>query len=178
MNSIIKKTGIQIGLFLSIIQIAIILYLYFFGSFTDLKIGMLSIIMTILLGVVAIIINKKRLKNKISLRESFTGYFITILISIIASNIFYVSLFHTIANESKKEQIKKEFYVFSKKNMKEFTFSKEDYEKNIELQKDFDPFSINTSFQKSIKFLLLYSVFGILASVIFRNKSSFQEIEN
>lgn len=178
MNPIIKKTGTQIGLFLSVIQIAITLYLYFFGSFIDLKIGMLAIVMTLLLGVIAIIMTKKRLQNKISLREAFSGYFITVLISIIVSNVFYVSFFNTLADESKKEEIKKEFYDFSKKNMKEFSFSKEDYKKNIELQKDFNPFSVNTSFQKSIKFLLLYCVFGILISAIFRNKSSFQEIEN
>ena len=178
MNPIIKKTGIQVGLFLAIIQIAIILYLYFLGSFTDLKIGMLSIVMTLLIGITAIVITKKRLSNKISLREAFSGYFITILISMLISNVFYVSFFNTLAQESKKEQIKKEFYDFSIKNMHEFDFSKEDYKNNIQLQKDFDPFSINTSFQKSIRFLLLYCVFGILIAVIFRNKSSYQEIEN
>jgi hypothetical protein len=103
MNPIIKKTGTQIGLFLSVIQIAITLYLYFFGSFIDLKIGMLAIVMTLLLGVIAIIMTKKRLQNKISLREAFSGYFITVLISIIVSNVFYVSFFNTLADEYKKE---------------------------------------------------------------------------
>ena len=175
MNPIIKKLSLQIGLLLAFIQIAIILYMYYFGSFISMNTGLLIIALNILFGITSIIIIKKKLDNQISLRESFSGYFVTLLISMILSNVFYVAFFNIVADEVKKEKIIQEFYSFNLKNMDENSFSKEDYNKNKELLKNFNPFSISTTFQRNLRFLLLYSVFGILISVIFRNKTSFQE---
>jgi hypothetical protein len=178
MNPIIRKFGLQIGLIVSIIQIIITIYLYNFGSFVNMKFGFLIIILNILFGVTTIFIVKKKLNNNITLRESFSGYFITILVSMVLSTLFYVTFFNTFASSSKKESIKKELFDFQVQNMKDNNFSKKDIQKNIELSKNSNPFSLTTAFQSSIKFLILYSVLGILFSFIFKNKSSFQEIPN
>ena len=178
MNPIIRKFGLQIGLIVSIIQIIITIYLYNFGSFVNMKFGFLIIILNILFGVTTIFIVKKKLNNNITLRESFSGYFITILVSMVLSTLFYITFFNTFASSSKKESIKKELFDFQVQNMKDNNFSKKDIQKNIELSKNSNPFSLATAFQSSIKFLILYSVLGILFSFIFKNKSSFQEIPN
>lgn len=174
MNKIIKEFGIKVGLILSIIQILITLYLYNYGSFVDKKIGMFIILLNIFFGTLTIILARMKLK-KISLRESFTGYFITILISSIISALFYVSFFNTIASDIKKESIKKEFFNFQIESLKNSELPKEDINKNIELAKTFEPFTLSNSIQSAIKYLLIYSIIGIIISVIFRNKSSFQE---
>jgi hypothetical protein len=96
----------------------------------------------------------------------------------ILSTLFYVSLFNTLASSTKKESIKKELFAFQVQNMKDNNFSEKDIQKNIELSKNVDPFSLTTAFQSSIKFLILYSILGILFSFVFKNKSSFQEISN
>ncbi len=178
MNPIIRKFGLQIGLILSIVQVIITTYLYNFGSFVDIKFGLLIIVMNLLFGIITICIVKKKQNNIITLRESFSGYFITILVSMILSTTFYVILFNTFASSLKKESIKTELYNFQVKNMKDNNFSQKDFEKNIELYKNSNPFSIATAIQSSIKYLLIYSVLGIVFSFVLKNKSSFQEIPN
>ena len=178
MNPIIRKFGLQIGLMVSIIQMIITIYLYNSGSFVDMKFGFLIILLNILFGDTTIYIDKKKQDNSITLRESFSGYFITILVSIVLSTLFYVTFFNTFAGSSKKESIKKELFAFQVQNMKDNNFSEKDIQKNIELSKKSNPFSLTTAFQSSIKFLILYSVLGILFSFVFKNKSSFQEIPN
>lgn len=178
MNSIIRKLGLQIGLLVSIIQILITICLYNFGSFVDMKIGMLIIFINILFGVITIFMVKKKQKNSISLRESFSGYFITILISMTLSMLFYVGFFNILASSSKKESIKKELFTFQLQNMKDNNFPEEDIQKNIELSKNSNPFSLSNAIQSSTKFLILYSILGIIFSFFIKNKSSFQEISN
>jgi hypothetical protein len=176
MNPIIRKFGLQIGLLVSIIQILITIYLYNFGSFVDMKFGLLIIFLNVLFGVITIFIVKKNLNKSITLRESFSGYFITILTSMLFSTIFYVGFFNTLASDSKKEAIKKELFDFQVQNMKDNNFSEKDIQKNIKLSKNSNPFSFSTAVQSSMRFLILYSVLGILFSYFIKNKSSFQEI--
>lgn len=178
MNPIIRKLGLQNGLLLSILQIGITIYLYHFGSFVDIALGFLIIGLNILFGVITIVMVKKKLHNSISLRESFSGYFITILISMLFSTLFYVGFFNTLATDSKKESIKKELFDFQVKNMRDNQFSEKDIQKNIELTKNINPFSFSTALQSSVKFIILYSILGIVFSFVFKNKSSFQEIPN
>ena len=178
MNPIIKKDGFRIGLIVSILQIIITIYLYKFGSFVDVKFGFLILFFNVLFGVTTIFIVKKKQNNSITLREAFSGYFITILISMVLSTLFYVTFFNTLANSSKREAIKKELFDFQVQNMKDNHFSEKDIQKNIELAKNTNPFSLATAFQSSLKFLILYSVLGIVFSFFLKNKSSFQEISN
>jgi hypothetical protein len=178
MNLIIWKFGLQIGLLASIIQILITIYLYNFGSFVDMKFGMLIIFLNILFGVISIFAVKKNLSNSITLRESFSGYFITIFTSVVVSTIFYVGFFNILASDSKKEAIKKELFDFQVQNMKNNNFTEKDIQKNIELSKNSNPFSFSTAVQSSMKFLILYCILGILFSYFIKNKSSFQEIHN
>ncbi|MES2574108.1 MAG: DUF4199 domain-containing protein [Bacteroidota bacterium] len=178
MNPIIRKFGLQIGLLVSIIQILITIYLYNFGSFVDMKFGLLIIFLNILFGVITIFIVKKNLNNSITLRESFSGYFITIFTSMLVSTIFYVGFFNALASDSKKEAIKKELFDFQVQNMKNNNFPEKDIQKNIELSKNSNPFSLSTAVQSSMKFIILYCILGILFSFFIKNKSSFQEIPN
>lgn len=178
MNPIIRKFGLQIGLLVSIIQILITIYLYNFGSFVDVKFGLLIIFINILFGVITIFVVKKNLNNRITLRESFSGYFITIFTSMLVSTIFYVGFFNTLATDSKKETIKKELFDFQIQNMKNNNFTEKDIQKNIELSRNSNPFSLSTAVQSSMKFLILYCILGILFSFFIKNKSSFQEIAN
>ncbi len=178
MNQIIRKLGFQIGLLISIIQILITIYLYNFGSFVNMKFGLLIIALNILFGLTTIFMVKKRQNNIITLRESFSAYFITILVSILISSIFYVVFFNTLATTSKKESIKKELFDFQVQNMKNNHFSEKDIQKSIELSKNSNPFSLSTVVQSSLKFLILYSILGVLFSFFIKNKSSFQEIPN
>lgn len=175
MNPLVRKSGVQIGLLVSFFQILITTYLFKFGSFIDVKMGILIIVSNLIFGFIAILLIKKKQNNTISLRESFSGYFITVLISIVLSSVFYLLLFNVIATNSKKEEVKKELFDFQLKQMKENNFSEKDIQQNILISKNTDPFGVLISFQSSIKFLLLYSVVGILISFILKNKSSFQE---
>lgn len=177
MNPIIKKTGLKIGLILAAIQIGISLYLYNYDSFLNKKIGVAIIVITIVFGVFSIVNVKRKLEGKISLRESFSSYFITILISVLISNLFYLGLFNFVASEEKRETVRKEFYDFNLKNYPIETTNKQKQPQQPDY-KSMDPFTISVVINSIVKYLLIYSIFGILISLFFRNKISFEEINS
>lgn len=176
MNSIIKKNSLQVGLILSIVQILITIYLYFYSSFINMKFGMLIIVLNLVFGVLAIYINKKKLKNYITLKESFSGYFLTILVSMLVYSIFYIGFFEFAVPDAKKESIKKELFAYNVQNMRASKYSEEDIQKNIELSESSNPFGFATVFQSFTKKLILYSIAGLIISFVIKNKSSSHEI--
>ena len=122
MNPIIKKNGFIIGIILGIINILITYYLYFSTNkytFTDLKIGMLKILLAVILGIAAIIIVKNKIGGLITFKEAFTSYFITVLTSSIMSFVFFYIFFNSFATDFKKVNIKKEMIEFQIKTMKQ-----------------------------------------------------------
>ena len=84
------------------------------------------------------------------------------------SMLFYVGFFNILASSSKKESIKKELFTFQLQNMKDNNFPEEDIQKNIELSKNSNPFSLSTAIQSSTKFLILYCILGIIFSSLHR----------
>lgn len=173
MNPIIKKNGFILGTILGIINILITCYLYFSTNkhaFTDLRIGVLKIILGIILGIATIIVVKKKMGKLISFREAFSSYFVTILTSSIISFIFFFILFNFFTTDLKKENVKKDMIEFQLKTMKQNESTDVEIKNVNESYKTFDPFSFMSGFNSSLKYLLRDSIIGLLIALIFRNK--------
>lgn len=169
MNPIIRKFGFTLGIIVALLQVLITLYLYYYGSFVDTKFGFLILFLNIIFGIVTLLIVKKRQNKIITLRESFSSYLTPILISLVVSSLFYVIFFNTLATTTKKEEIKKELLSFQIDLWKKNNTSAAEIKTNMELYKNHDPFSIATSVQSFLKYIIMYSVLGILISFVLKS---------
>ena len=178
MNPIIKKNGFILGIILGIINILITCYLYFSTNqhtFTDLRIGIFKIIISVCLGIATIVVVKNKIGGLISFREAFSAYFITILTSSLISFIFFFLFFNSYATDLKKENIKKDMVEFQVKTMKQNGSTDLETENVKKSYETFNPFSFIEGFSSSIKYLLRDSIIGLLVALIFRNKISHLE---
>ena len=173
MNSIIKKNGLLIGLFLGFVHILITCYLYFSNdlkAFTDLKIGIFKIFISIVFGIIAILVVKYKMNNLIGFKDAFTSYFIVNLTSSVISFVFFFVLFQYFATDVKKEGIKKSMVAFQIKTMEQNNATVVEIEKVRQSFESFDPFSFAQGFNSTIKYLLRDSLIGLFVALIFRNQ--------
>ncbi len=173
MNSIVKKNGLFIGLFLGLIHILITCYLYFssdLNAFTDIKIGFFKIFISILFGIIAILVVKYKMNNLIVFKDAFTSYFIVNFVSSIISFVFFFLLFQSFAPENKKIEIKKSMLEFQIKTMQQNNLSVAEIEKAKQSSDNFDPFSFSQGLNSTIKYLLRDAIIGLFVALIFRNQ--------
>ncbi|WP_309609340.1 DUF4199 family protein [Flavobacterium sp.] len=173
MNSIIKRNGFFIGLILGLIHILITCYLFFSqdpNAFTDLKIGMLKIFISILFGIIALLIVKHKMNNLIGFKDAFTSYFIVNFVSSILSFLFFFVLFNSFSSDVKRENIKKSMVEFQIKTMKQNNSSDIEIAKVRESFISFNPFSFIQGFNSTVKYLLRDSLIGLIVALIFRNQ--------
>ena len=173
MNPIVKKNGLFIGLFLGLIHILITCYLYFssdLNAFTDLKIGMFKIFISIVFGIIAILVVKYKMNNLIGFKDAFTSYFIVNFVSSVISFAFFFVLFNYFASDVKKESIKKSMIEFQVKTMKQNNATVIEIEKVKQSFESFNPFSFLQGFNSTLKYLLRDSLIGLLVALIFRNQ--------
>lgn len=167
-----KKTAIQIGILLAIIQIIITLFLYLLdvkNAFTNVNYGMSILAITILFGIISILLTKRKLKGLITFKESFTAYFTTIVIASFALLVFNFAFFNFYVPEEKLNNIKAEMVDYHVDIMKKNQETEESINKVLAESKTFEPFAFSTSFQSSIKYLLRDCIFGFILALIFRN---------
>lgn len=173
MNPIVKKNGLFIGLFLGLIHVLITCYLFFsddVNAFTNLKVGMFKIFISIVFGIIAILVVKYKSNNLIGFKDAFTSYFIVNCISTIISFAFFFILFQSFSTDAKKENIKKSMVEFQIKTMKQNNATPQEIENVKQSFVSFDPFSLGQGFNSSLKYLLRDSLIGLFVALIFRNQ--------
>ncbi len=182
MNRKFKQIGQNIGLLLGVLLfIPSLIAGYKKTDFIISNTTFIIIVSSIvLLGIIAISLAKKSLNGIISFKQCFATYFIMILIGLSSVGILNYLFF----NYVKKDFVSK-IRVIQINNLKEhktkiinnedLTDDEKDQEiksitTNIEHIKTINPYSISGTFKNTISFIAMFSILGLLISLILKTK--------
>lgn len=172
MNEIIKKNGISFGLIFGLFSVLLTttLYIVDLKLFVSSWIGIISIIISITIGVVLITKTKKQLNNIISFKEAFTVYFIAAAIGSLISTIYNYVLFNFIDPQA-KETIKEITLKYTSDMLAKFGTPTEAVNEAMKKIAETDNFSLG-NLTMGLAFSLVFSaIFGLILAAIFKSKS-------
>lgn len=172
MNEIIKKNGISFGFIFGLFSVLLTttLYIVDLELFTNSWIGIISVIISITIGIILITKTKKQLNNVISFKEAFTVYFIAAAIGSTISTVFNYLLFNFIDPQA-KETIKEITMKYTADLMAKFGAPAESVTETMKKLAETDNFSLG-NLSMGLAFSLVFSaIFGLILAAIFKSKS-------
>ncbi|ESU26972.1 hypothetical protein FLJC2902T_23130 [Flavobacterium limnosediminis JC2902] len=173
MNEVIKKNGVNYGIIIGIISILITASIYAIDLklFINMWIGITSIILFLIIGIVLVSKTKKQLNGLITFKEAFTVYFIAGAIGATMSVLFNILLFNAIDPEA-KETINTLAIEYSVEMMKKFNTPTETITKAVEDMQNKDNYSVMNLLKGLVFSFVFTAIFGSILALIFRNKQS------
>ncbi|MCF6128144.1 DUF4199 domain-containing protein [Flavobacterium sp. AS60] len=172
MNEIIKKNGVSFGLIFGLFSVLLTttLYLVDLELFTSSWIGIISVIISISIGVVLITKTKKQLNNVLTFKEGFTVYFIAAAIGSTISTLFNYILFNFV-DPGAKETIKEITLKYTSDMMAKFGAPADAVNETMKKLAETDNFSLG-NLAMGLAFSLVFSaLFGLILAAIFKSKS-------
>jgi len=171
MNEIIKKNGVTFGLILGLFAILITAGIYAIDLelFTKPWIGVISIVISILIGVILVSKTKKQMGN-ITFKEAFTVYFIASVIGGLISTIFSYVLFNFIDTQA-KETLKEITMKYTSEMLEKFGSPASVVNETMQKLSETDNYSLGNLFFAYAISLVFSSLFGLILAAIFKSKS-------
>ena len=180
MNTLLKKNGITFGIILGILLILPSIIGYFYNIYFLLSnVTFIAVFASvILLGIICISSAKKKLAGKINLKEAFATYFVMLVISLLMSTIFNFVMFNVIDDkfpdklvEIRVDNLQGQFEAI--KNNPETTDEnlakyKKNFNDTISQLRKVNSYSLSSLFKGFTVFLAIFSIFGLLLSMILR----------
>ena len=172
MNEIIKKNGISFGFIFGLFSVLLTttLYIVDLELFTNSWIGIISVIISITIGIILITKTKKQLNNVISFKEAFTVYFIAAAIGSTISTIFNYLLFNFIDPQA-KETIKEITMKYTADLMAKFGAPSASVNETMKKLAETDNFSLGNLLMGLAFSLVFSAIFGLILAAIFKSKS-------
>ncbi len=174
MNEIIKKNGIAYGIFLGLFSIVVTASIYAIdlSLFTNMWLGIGTLIIYIVIGVLVVSKTRTQLKT-ITFKEAFTVFFITAVIGITMSTLFNMILFNLI-DPAAKDTIQQLTIKYAAEMMQKFGAPAATINEAIAKMEETDNFSIASLLKGMITSYLVNAVFGLLLALIFKSRPSEQ----
>ncbi len=172
MNEIIKKNGITFGLILGTISILITAAIYAIDLtlFTKWYVGVFGLIVSLIVGIMAVVSTKKKLGNFISFKEAFTAYFIMGVIAATMSVLFNIVLFNYV-DPGAKETLKELTMKFTVDMMQNMGAPASATNEAIAKMQDQDTYSPSQQMFGLLVSFVLHAIVGAILALIFRNKT-------
>jgi hypothetical protein len=173
MNEIIKKNGITYGILTGILGVLIttLIYVINLELFTSVWIGLLSIAVYIIIGIVLLTNTKKELKGIFTFKDAFTTYFISAVVGILISVIFNIILFNII-DPSVKETLKEITIKYMMETMQKFNAPSSVINESMKKLQENDPYSVIELIKGSVFKIAFSALFGLLLALVFKSKPS------
>lgn len=171
MNEIIKKNGIKFGVIAGVIGVLITagIYIIDLKLFTAWWLGIISILIYLVLGIVLMIQTKKALQNNFSFKDAFTTYFIYAIVGIAISVVFNIILFNVI-DPGAKETVKELSIEAAVDMMKKFNTPTAAIKEAVEKMEEQDQFETFQQLKGSIFSIIFSAIFGVILAAIFKSK--------
>lgn len=172
MNEIIKKNGITFGFILGLFSVLFTTAIYVIDLklFTSWWIGLFSIAVAILIGIVLEIKTKKDLNGIFPFKDAFTVYFIAALIGSFLSTVYNYVLFNII-DPGAKETLKEITLKYTSEMMEKFGAPADQVSEAMKKVGETDNYSLGHMFFGLAIVLVLQAIFGLILAAIFKSKS-------
>lgn len=165
-KSIATNNGLYLGLFIAVVYI--ISYAVNVELLTKWWIGIAMLLAIVIFGIVSISKSKKVQNGFISFKEAFTSYFITVLIGLIVASVVAIVLFNVIDPDA-AITLKEKTIENTAEMMRNWNAPEESIVETVEkMREQPNQFSIGSVLQSLVFQLILFSVIGLIASLIMK----------
>ncbi len=177
MDKTIKNNGLRFGILSTTwyTLTTVLIFFWFHELFVSVYMGFANTLASLLIGTLSIVFAKKKLGGYITFKDAFTSFLIPIVLGL-AMHIVVSMILFNLVDPSMKEVFKELSIAFTHKNMSGLQVAPEAIEATIEQIKTTDNFSLGNLIRAFAWKTLLYSIGGLLISLIFRNKSEFTPV--
>lgn len=176
MNEIIKKNGLTFGVIMGVFAVFVTATIYAVNLrlFTEWWIGVVSMIISITIGVILVSKTKRELGGKITFKEAFTTYFLAAVIGSTISVLFNIVLFNYV-DPSAKETLQELTIKYAVEMMQKFGTPASAINQAVADMKKTDNYAPSNQFFGLVVSFIFSAIFGLVLALIFKNKSSQQE---
>lgn len=176
MNAAVKSNGIKFGIITGVVSILIttLLYAIDIELFISMWVGLISLGLYVVIGILVISNTKKELKGILSFKEAFTTYLISAVIGIYISVIFNIILFNFF-DPSLKESLKELTIKASVEMLEKFNSPTSVINETIKKLEETEQFSTLELLKGSIFSIIFSSLLGLILAAFFKSKPSNQE---
>lgn len=176
MNEIIKKNGITFGVIIGLFSILVttLIYVIDLNLFVNIWLGLSTIAIYLLIGIIVVANTKKQLKGQITFKEAFTVYFIAAVVGGLLSTLFQILLFNII-DPAAKETIKDLSIKYTTQMMEKFNAPSASINETVEQLQNTDNYSPGNLFKGFAFSLIISAIYGALLGLIFRSKTDYTQ---
>lgn len=169
---IIKKNATNVGLTLgiSLALITTLAYALSIELYTKWWFGTILFVFTVAFGIVSVSKSKGALNGFISFKEAFTSYFITILIGVLISTIVSILIF-VVVDPDAAVFLQEKIIEMTVGMMERFGVPESEIAKQVEALQNTNSYSLGSQVQGFFISLVIYSVIGLLVSLIFKRNN-------
>ena len=173
MNEIIKKNGILFGVITGILGalITTLIYVINLELFISMWVGLTSLLLYIIIGVVLLTKTKKELKGILSFKDAFTTYFISAVIGILISVAFNIILFNLI-DPAVKETLKELTIKYMTETMQKFNSPPSAINDAMKKLQENDPYSVIELIKGTVFKIAFGALFGLLLALVFKSNTT------
>lgn len=175
-NETIKKNGITFGIISGIFSCLTTASLYAIDLDLFIKpwIGIFSIAIYLIIGIVLLSKTKRELQGDFSFKDAFTTYFISAAIGILISTLFNILLWNFI-DPSAKETLNEITIKYSVEIMQKFNSPASVINEAIKDMKENSPYDVGSLLKGMLSSLAFSSIFGLIMAAFFKTRKSQQE---
>jgi hypothetical protein len=171
-NEIIKRNGVTFGVLTGILSalITATIYAVDLNLFVSWWVGILSILIYLVLGIVLLSKTKKELNGVFPFKEAFTTYFICAVIAIALGTFFNILLFNVI-DPSAQDTLKDITIKNAVAMMQKFNSPAAAINEMITKMKENNPYSVIELLKGAIFSIVFSSIIGLIMAAFFKSKS-------
>ena len=167
----LRKISLNIGIFLGLFLVLVttLIYSIDISLFTSSWIGIVNVIAITGFGVFSTLKYKKSIGGFISFKETFSCFFITVVVGFFISTIFSILLFNVIDTDA-KTIITENVIKYTVEMMEKFGAKPSDINKMVEEMQKSDSFGIAGQLKGFIFNLIIYSIIGLISALIIKKE--------
>ena len=176
MNDIVKKNGIMYGIILGVFSILVttLIYAIDIELFISMWVGLISMAVYLVIGIVLVAKTKKQLNNVITFKEAFTVFFLAAVIGSTLSVLFNIILFNVI-DPAAKETIQQLTLEYTANMMQKFGARASDVNEAISKMAETDNYSPLNQLKGLIFSFIFSALLGLILALIFKSKPAYRD---
>ena len=166
-----KKNAINHGVILGLMLALSTTIMYAFNTelFTKWWVGIASLLLTVVMGILATAKSKGILGGYMSFKQAFSSYFITCAVGLAISTAVGILIFSVVDPEL-AQYLNERSLEIAREMMERFGAPQSEIDKALAEAAGKDNFSIVNQAKSYISFLIFQSVIGLLIGLIFKKK--------
>ena len=157
--------GLKLGLILTLATVA--MYAINIDLFTEWYVGIVLFVVSLVVGIMSSVKAKNILGGYISFKQAFSSYFITMAVGTLIATVIGIVIF-TFVDPEAADALNEKILVMTKETMERFGAPQETIIEALKEAEGKNNFSVNSQLMAWVWRLVIYSIFGLISSLIIK----------